>query len=333
MFASQRKGSYLHSCGRHGSAILIGLCLSVFGGMAGKQSHEDSGSFIDIKGQRIWCQIQGEGEPVVLIPGGPGSSHLYFTPWFDKLSKDFKVVYYDAFGRGKSSRAMRKDEYSFERDVQDLEGLRLALGFNKWSVLGHSYGGMVAQAYALRYPDSVTKLILSNTLYDSEMWQKNDDSCNYELENQYPERWEKLMILRRQGHVSSSPEHIKAYDLPPGLLFFYDASNVSKLNPGTDRPDFNWDVYYRIVGEDADFIVGGDIAGLDFKQELKDLKMPALIVAGRYDRVCVPSFSVCYKEYAPQAEFVMFEKSGHYPFIEEQELYMNVVARFLGGPK
>ena len=99
--------------------------------------------------------------------------------------------------RGKSDRAKDSTEYTFQRDVDDLEGLRKALGFDKWSVLGHSYGGMVAQAYSLQYPKSVNKLILSNTFYSGEMWQENDDNSNNEIRNQYPEVWAKLNETER----------------------------------------------------------------------------------------------------------------------------------------
>jgi len=88
---------------------------------------------------------------------------VYLTPWFDELAKHCKLIYYDPFGAGKSDMAKSPADYSFNRDVMDLEGLRKALGIEKWSVIGYSYGGMVAQAYALKYPASVAKLILSNT--------------------------------------------------------------------------------------------------------------------------------------------------------------------------
>jgi proline iminopeptidase len=332
---SMQKPKSSHSpMGRFIPILSAAVFLFLFPAIACAQTEKPPDSFVTVSGEKIWYQVKGEGEPVVLIPGGPGGSHLYFTPWLDELSGNFKVVYFDAFGRGKSSRAKDQKEYSFQRDVNDLEGLRQALGFSKWSVLGHSYGGMVTQAYALKYPDSVAKLILADTLYDAEMWQANDDNSNYEFKNQYPEKWEKLMALRKQGHKSSSPEHIKAYDLSSELLFFYDASNALKLRHDWSDPlFFNWDVYYPIVGEDGDFVIGGDIAQLDFKKDLSRLKMPVLIIAGRYDRVCIPRFSVKFKEYAPQAEFVMFEKSGHYPFIEEHEKFIEVVSRFLAATK
>lgn len=293
------------------------------------QNNIEQDNFATVNGEKIWYQIKGEGDPIVLIPGGPGNSHLYFTPWFDQLAKNYKVIYFDAFGRGKSSRAKSREDYSFQRDVDDLEGLRKALGFDKWSVLGHSYGGMVAEAYAIQHPNSVDKLILSDTFFDAEMWQENDDNSNHEFKNQCPEKWEALMKIRDEGYLSSSPEHVKAYSIPSGLLYFYNPDNALKMR--SDSLSMNLDVYYQIVGDDGDFIIGGDIGKLDFRRELKNLKMPILVLAGRYDRISDPSFAVMYKMYAPQAKFVMFEKSGHNPYVEEEDKYFKILNEFLDG--
>ncbi len=284
------------------------------------------GNYVLINGSKIWYETEGTGEPVLLIPGGPGNSHTYFHPWFSDLAENYKVIYIDAFGRGKSERAKDSTEYTFNRDVEDIELLRKALGYEKWIIIGHSYGGMVAQAYALKYPGSIEKLVLSNTLYSGEMWQANNDNCNHELRNQYPEIWEKLTKLREQGFHSSSIEHQNAYNLPSGLLYYYDASNAAKAT--SDSLIINTTVYYTLVGDDGDFIIGGDVAKLDFRTQLKKIKIPLLIIEGRYDRVALPRFSIKFKDYAPQAEFVLFEKSGHNPYLEEREKYFQLLNKF-----
>ncbi len=311
--------------------VLFSTVLSASAVMA-QGSKETTGAYAWVDGAHLWFQIKGRGDPVVVIAGGPGDSHLYLTPWFDELARNYKVIYYDAFGRGKSDRAKNPAEYTFDRDVKDLEGLRVDLGIEKWSVIGHSYGGMVAQAYALKYPNSVDKLILSNTFYGGEMWQENDDNANYEIKNQYPEVWAELMKLRDQGMVSSSPECQRLYgQIPAGLLYYYDAANSDKVRK--DSLSFNPLVYYQMVGSDGDFLIGGDIGKLDFRTELKNLKMPVLILAGRFDRVAVPRFSEKFREYCPQAKFEMFERSGHLPFIEQPKRYFGVVEEFLKNGK
>ena len=311
--------------------ILVLTALNLFSQSKPSVVHHSPGKYMEVNGTKIWVETEGTGDPVLLIAGGPGNSHTYFHPWFSTLAKNHKVIYFDAFGRGKSDRAADTTEYAFNRDVDDIEGLRKALKVEKWTVLGHSYGGMVAQGYALKYTSSLDKLILSNSFYSGEMWQANDDNCNYEMRNQFPEVWEKLKKLRNEGYNSSSPEHVAAYALPSGLLYFYDASNAAKIS--RDSLDFNLKVYYTLVGYDGDFIIGGDVSKLDFRRELKNLKMPVLIIEGRYDRVAVPKWSIKFKEYAPQAKFVMFEKSGHNPYIEEEEKYFNLLEEFLSTGK
>ncbi len=135
----------------------------------------------------------------------------------------------------------------------------------------------------------------------------------------------RLTVIAAQGFHSNAKEHQEAYSqVPLGLYYFYDASNADKL-----ATEINADVYYSIAGDDADFLIGGDIAKLDFRIQLKNLRMPTLIVAGRFDRVVLPRFSAQFKQYAPQAEFVMFEKAGHFTFIEDPDATFEVLRKFL----
>ncbi len=286
------------------------------------------GAFVEVNGAKLWYESEGSGEPLLLIAGGPGNSHLYFHPSFSTLAKRYRVIYFDAYGRGKSDRAKDPAQYSFARDVEDVEGLRKALGLEAMDLLGHSYGGMVAQGYALKYPAHIKRLILSNTLFSGEMWQENNDNYNNEIRNQFPELWDSLMIIRKAGEHSSSPEHQRLYaKVPAGLLYFYDASNSSKVL--TDSISFNTKVYYQLVGDDGDFLIGGDVSKLDFRIQLAGLPMPVLIIAGRFDRVAVPMFSVQFQHYAPRATFVMFERSGHQPYVEEPDKYFKTIEDFL----
>lgn len=287
------------------------------------------GAYANVNGVKLWYETEGHGEPLVLVSGGPGDPHTVFHLFFSRLADREKIVYFDEFGVGKSGRASSRSGYSFARDVENLEGLRKALGFSKMNLLGQSYGGMIAQAYALKYPEAVERLILVDSFYSGAMWQANDDSANHEIQNQYPDVWAKLQQLRAMGEISSSPEHQDLYEsVPLGLFYFYDAAKASLL---PDDPS-SADVYFAIAGDDADFNIGGDIAGLDFRDDLRNLTMPMLVIAGRYDRISLPLWAIKYKTYAPQAQFIMMEKSGHFPYIEEPEKFLSTLRDFLGKP-
>lgn len=291
-------------------------------------SHND-GKYYTINGAKLWTVSFGKGDPIFFIAGGPGGSH-YGLRSFDSLSATNTLVYYDGFGRGKSDTAKDVKEYSLERDIEDLNALRIAMGFNKINILGHSYGGLVAQGYAIKYPEQVKHLIIANSFHSYAMWQANDDNSNHEIKTNYPEVWSALMEIREKGAISSDANHQEIYGrVPYGFLYAY---NPDRFKGGGRKPypnPFNSKLYYQMVGKDGDFYVGSDIGTFDFRKQLKDLKMPVLIIGGRYDRVAVPSQMIKYKEYCPQAKFVMFENSGHNPQVEQQAEEFSLIRSFL----
>ena len=278
------------------------------------------GKYITVNGAKLWVVTFGKGEPLILIAGGPGGSHPGLRR-FDSLANNNTLIYFDGFGRGKSDTAKDVKEYSLQRDIEDLEGLRIALHYDKWNVLGHSYGSLVSQGYALQYPTHVSHLIIANGFHSFIMWQENDDNSNHEIQENYPEVWSELMKIREQGAVSSDQKHQDIYSkVPYGFLYAYNPENFVNRSAIRRIPypnAFNAKLYYQMVGKDGDFIVGSDIGNFDFRKDLKKLTMPVLIYGGRYDRVAVPKMMVKYKDYCPQAKFVMFEHSGHNPQVEE----------------
>ena len=309
--------------------LLLVLTVALFVSTVQSQSkQEPQGQYVTVGKHKIWYRIVGKGEPLLLIPGGPGLSHSYLWPHFDQLCDSFKVIYFDAFGRGSSDRALDPREYSLAHDVDEIEGLRQALGLGKINLYGHSCGGIVAQGYALKYPNSLKRLILANTLHSAEMWQKgNNDNWNYELQNQYPEIWSRLDSLRAKGVLSSDSVYQAIQGgAPSSLNSWYTPSNADS-NPAIFN--FNFQVYTQLAGRDADFTLGSDLASFDLRDKLSTVQIPTLILAGRFDRCAIPRYSMQYKKFIPQAQFVMFEKSGHFPFIEEPQRHDAAVREFL----
>ena len=307
--------------------IVIIFSIAIYG-----QTFPDSetdGKYYEINGAKIWTVSFGNGDPLFLIAGGPGNAHSYLRR-FDSLSTTNTLIYYDGFGRGKSDTATNATEYSLERDIEDLEGLRKAMSYSYINILGHSYGGVVAQGYAIKYPNNVKHLILANSFHSYLMWQENCDNYNREIKTSYPEVWEELMSVREQGSISSDKSHQDIYGrVPYGFLYSYNPENFRKRNRKPYPNSMNMDLYYQMVGKDGDFLVANDIGNFDFRKQLKKLSMPILIFGGRYDRVAVPWMMVKYKTYCPQAEFAMFEYSGHQPQVEEPIATISLIREFL----
>ena len=292
------------------------------------QTTHPPGDFAVVGGSKLWYESEGEGEPLLLIAGGPGFSHSYFHPFFSALADAHRVIYFDAFGCGKSDRAKTAGGYSLARHVEDVEGLRQALKLEKVHVLGHSYGGFVAQAYALKYPASVRRLILANTVPSGEDLQAILNNLNREFRNHLPEAWAKLMRVRARGARARAKEHQDAYALPVTLVHFYDPANARKLPLGEPLL-YNADLWYAMAGDDADFVVRGELARFDVRAALPRLSLPVLVLAGRADRNVTPRLALQYRRLIAGAEFVMMERSGHFPFVEETAETLAVIRKFI----
>ncbi|MGZ3958412.1 MAG: alpha/beta fold hydrolase, partial [Flavisolibacter sp.] len=111
--------------------LLLFTCLLSL--LAMPQHYPDSqkdGRFVTVNGARLWVVTVGQGDPLILIAGGPGGAHLGLRR-FDTLAQHYMLIYFDAFGRGKSDTAKNLREYTIERDIEDIEGLRTALHLDK----------------------------------------------------------------------------------------------------------------------------------------------------------------------------------------------------------
>lgn len=284
---------------------------------------------IKIDGYNINVETLGSGDPIFFLAGGPGNSHDYMQGNFGQYYSSNQVVFIDMLGRGKSDNAKEKSEYSVNNDVRIIEEVRKALGLEKITLIGHSYGTVVAQAYAIEYTSNVNKMVLINGFHSGRMWQANCDNYNQYIKTTFPEHWRQIDSLRSLGYVSSNAIFSELYAKVPSKDIYYHNTQLKQKIPQTKFRNWNPDVYYAIIGRDADFYVGGSMMDLDFRRKLRYLNIPTLIIAGRYDGVSTPEYAIQYKKFMPKAQFVMFEKSGHNPYLEEPEKFYSLLDSFL----
>ena len=124
-----------------------------------------------IRDTSLFVDVVGRGNPLVLMHGGPGLDHFSLLP-FRRCADRFTLIFYDHRCNGRSVGAP-VSSMTWENLTADAEALRQRLGFERWAVLGHSFGGHVALEYALRYPDSLSHLVLLDTGADSHWAQQN----------------------------------------------------------------------------------------------------------------------------------------------------------------
>ena len=281
-----------------------------------------------IDGYKINVEVKGSGDPIFFLPGGPGNSHDYLQGAFGHYYKTNTVVFFDFLGRGKSDNAKNILEYSVENDVELIEKLRLLLKFDKISLVGHSYGTVPAQAYAIKYGDHVDKMVLISGFHSGAMWQANCDSYNHYAKTHFPEKWKQVDSLRTLGYLSSQEPLKTLYASFPTKYIYYHNTNIQKNEPKYKYRNWSDEVYITIIGKDGDFDVSGSMINQDYRQQLKNVKAKTLIVAGRYDGVSTPEFNVQYKIFMPQAQFEMFEDSAHNPYLEEPEKFYTLFYTF-----
>jgi proline iminopeptidase len=288
------------------------------------------GRLVEARGTQLWLEEEGEGRPLLLLTGGPAGSHVNLHPAFSALADRFRVLYLDYRGRGRSAAVARYEDITFASDVDDVAALIEALGSGPVDVYGFSYGGLVAQGLALGRPELVRRLVLANTLHGPEMWQRNHENINREFELQFPEVWEQILALRAEGVRSTDPRVQELYQVHSRLVRFYHPENAARLasEPGAKNPD----LYRAFVGDDVEFFVAGQVPAIpDFRPRLRELAAPLLILAGRYDRALYPAYQRDFQRCAPQARFVMLERSGSFSHVEEPERVMQLVREHLEG--
>jgi proline iminopeptidase len=287
------------------------------------------GQTVRIDDYDIYLKVKGEGDPIFFLPGGPGNSHDYMQGSFGQYYKTNKVIFFDWLGRGKSDDAKNVNEYSVEADVLLIEKLRQHLKLEKISIVGHSYGTVPAQSYAITYPKNVEKLVLINGFHSGAMWQANCDSYNHYAKTHFPEKWKVVDSLRALGYVSTDKTLQEVYADFPTKYIYYHNTKLKSNAPKTKHRGWAPDVYAQIIGPDGDFDVSGSMINQDYRRQLKDVIAKTLIVAGRYDGVSTPEFAIQYKTFMPQAKFVMFENSAHNPYLEEPEKFYALLDEFL----
>src|SRR5579862_7414059 len=163
----------------------LSLATLLLAALAGAQTpavYPQQDGFVDAHGVLIYYQTLGQGTPLLIVHGGPGASHDYFLPYLLPLARHHKLIFIDERGSGKSEKLEDPSGYTVENMVEDVEAVRQGLKLGKVSLLGHSFGGVLAQAYALKYQKNLTHLVLCSTFYStSEMnrvFQKELDSMD-----------------------------------------------------------------------------------------------------------------------------------------------------------
>ncbi len=293
--------------------------------------------FVDANGILIYYEAFGKGEPLVILHGGPGASHDYFLPYLLPLARTNRLIFIDERGSGRSQKAEKPSDYTVENMVEDVEAIRKELNLGKISLLGHSCGGVLAEAYALKYQENLTHLILCSTFHSTKKMNEVLRNIKGKMAPELRMRIEKMEKEGLYGHGKDyeknryTSEYMIAAWGEGYFPYLYQNHPDPNYDPVTNG-NMSWDVYREMWGSDGEYVINGNLASVEYGERLSAIKVPTLITAGDNDE-CDPSLSRDMNEKIAGSELVILPKSGHMTFVDQPALFISAVDNFLNPGK
>jgi len=273
--------------------------------------------FFDIAGMQIRpLENDFVERPVVfMLHGGPGGDHLRFKQHSLELQDVAQLIFIDHRGCGRSKKT-KQSEYTLENNIEDIEALRQHLGLKRICMLGTSYGGMVAQGYATRYPKNLDKLILVVTAPSYRFMEdakKNvRERGNVKQIAICEHLWEGT--FKSHKHVVEFFKHMDSLYSTTMKKHRKDAFSKSKTIWAHDALNEGF---------------GGFLRHFDFIPKLKKITCPTLVVAGQDDWICPPGQSKIIAKQIPHSQLKIFKKCGHAVAVDAHKKYINVIKNFM----
>lgn len=258
----------------------------------------------------------------MVLHGGPGMSHDYLLPLSDLAQRGYRVVLFDQLGCGESEIPSDHSLFTLEHHVEETEAVRRELGLGVVHLLGSSYGGLLALAFALAHPQALRSLTTVGGLASAPLAREEMARLVREL----PED-ERATIERCEARGDTAgPEYAAAsmafYRRHLCRLPTWPRELQRSLDLAAERP------VYRSMNGPSEFTITGTIRELDLSAALGRIHAPTLVLGGRYDEV-TPRVARQIATGIPGARAVTFEHSSHTPFWEERDHFMDVVTDFL----
>jgi len=281
-----------------------------------------SEGYIPVPGGSIWYYDVGEGAgtPLLCLHGGPGSTHHYLEP-LEALADRRRVIFYDQLGSGESDRPDNPGLWVIDRFVEELAQVRSALGLDRVHLFGSSWGGILAQQYALDRKAELESLILCGSPASMPRWIAD---CEELLRHQ-PVEVVKVIRDHEASGFTACPEYQAA------ILAFY-REHFCRMDPWPtclERTfaDFGHEVYGTMNGP-SEFSVTGSLRTWDVMDRLNEITTPTLLIAGRHDE-CRPEHLAEMHRRLPRSQVAIIEDASHLCFAEQPAEFIALVNAFL----
>ena len=267
-------------------------------------------------------ECTGNKKPL-LLHGGPGSTHNYFEVMDDLAQRDGRmVIMYDQIGCGNSYIEGHPEYFNAETWIEELENLRTQLHLDDVHILGQSWGGIMALWYALDYrPKGVRSYILSSTLPSAKLWEKEQ---HRRIGYMSPAHQKALADALATGNYED-PAYLEALD---AFMALHCSPMMEQLPECLTRAKRTGRESYMVGWGPNEFTPTGTLSGFEVTDRLHEIETPCLITSGQRD-LCSPYIAKTMFDRLPHAKWELFEYSGHMPFVEEHEKYVDVLSDWL----
>ena len=287
--------------------------------------------FIDFEGGRTWVAVVGDAAlerqqgkaPLLLLHGGPGACHDYIEAIAAVAASGRRVILYDQQGCGNSDQPDDAARWTVDFYVREVDAVRAALGLDRVHILGQSWGGMLLMEYLVRQPDGVVSGTIASSPASMTMWVTETGRLRADL----PAEVIEVLDRHEAAGTWDDPEYEAAVNV------FYER-HVCRVVPFPEPVTRTFakiarnPQVYRTMNGPTEFHVVGTLSDWDITPRLGAVSVPVLITSGRHDEA-TPAQMAIVAESIPQAEWVIFEQSGHMSHAEEPDRYMAVLADFL----
>jgi proline iminopeptidase len=277
----------------------------------------------DINGTRLYYKMIGTGDPIIFLHGS-GGSHRYFLPYMEQLADSYQLVFYDQRGTGLSDGRLIFSAISIDQFVEDLEALRIAFGFEKISLVGHSRGAIIALSYAFKYQDHLEKLILVDSLFVNDKFSVEFvETTQQRLQRLSPEAQQTFTTTCTRPSTELTSNELADCRAIDAKIRFYDPSKALTMDSTIDKNTAdNGGMIQSLVMTDF------NRKKQDINAKLAMIAVPTLILHGDFDPIPIAS-SEYIRQMIPTSKLVIIQESGHFPFVEQPEQFSEAIREFI----
>ncbi|MBJ8110792.1 alpha/beta hydrolase [Bacillus cereus group sp. N6] len=293
------------------------------------------GKYMNIRGKKLYVETHGnpKNKPVLYLHGGPGESCYDFSfHQAERLKDSLYVIMIDQRGVCRSEEITEDEAFGLNDLIEDCEELKKVLQIEKWSVIGHSFGGYLALLYASIYPSSIEKIIFEGPTFDFALTSRALLQKTGDLLKKYGKELAVEECVAYVSSNSSSEELLEAYirlstELEEKRMEIYNYKEDE-----TDESlysDEEWEVFSNRSKIHFDRLKLEGACHTSLLSKIKEVQNSMLLIVGKHDVVTCEKQIETFNKDVRNGDYIVFEESGHTPHYEEADRFAEIVIQFL----